>query len=119
MKKISLFLLLIAFVFNSSAQSRIIEIIDSLKHALAIAKEDTTKVNVLVQLAFFDGSYQHGLQSAQDGLALAKKIKYEKGEADCLCKRPYFSVSLKLDFLSSLFCFSNILSTKRLPSICG
>ncbi|MDQ6757588.1 MAG: tetratricopeptide repeat protein [Bacteroidota bacterium] len=79
MKKIFLFLLSIAFVFNSSAQ-----IIDSLKRALAIAKEDTTKVNILVLLSYYDGSYENGLKLSQEALALAKKIKYEKGEAESM-----------------------------------
>ena len=79
MRKMTFFLLLIAFVSNSSAQ-----IIDSLKHALAVAKEDTTKVNILVLLSYYDGSYIYGLKLSQEALALAKKINYEKGEAESM-----------------------------------
>ena len=69
MKKIIFFLLSVAFVFNSTAQSRKI---DSLQRALAAAKEDTNKVKVLVALSYYDGSFENGLQLAQEGLALAK-----------------------------------------------
>ena len=58
--------------------------IDSLNRLLAVAKEDTNKVQLLVRISFLDGSFGHGLQLAQDGLALARKLKYVKGEADCL-----------------------------------
>ena len=79
MRKIISCLLLIAFVSDSSAQ-----ITDSLKQALAVAKEDTTKVNILVLLSYYDGSYVNGLKLSQEALALAKKIKYEKGEAESM-----------------------------------
>ncbi|HEY5124917.1 MAG TPA: tetratricopeptide repeat protein, partial [Ignavibacteria bacterium] len=58
--------------------------VDSLNKLLATTKEDTVKVMVLVNLGFYDQSFQHGLDLAQEGLILARKIKYEKGEAACL-----------------------------------
>jgi len=58
--------------------------VDSLNKLLATTKEDTVKVMVLVNLGFYTPSFQHGLDLAQEGLILARKIKYEKGEAACL-----------------------------------
>lgn len=81
MKKIYILLFIIFPVFKISAQS---PPVDSLTRLLATTKEDTTKVNVLCWLSFYDPSFEHGLKLAQEGLSLAQKIKYEKGEADCL-----------------------------------
>ena len=81
MKKIFLISLLIAYAFSTPAQHGII---DSLQHALSDAKEDTARVNILVLLSYYDGSYVRGLQLSQQALALAKKIKYEKGEAESM-----------------------------------
>ncbi len=58
--------------------------IDSLNKLLDSAKEDTTKVNALVKLSFYDQNFQHGLNLAEEALQLARKIKYEKGEANAL-----------------------------------
>lgn len=58
--------------------------IDSLNKLLATTKEDTTKINTLCKLSFYDQSFQHGLDYAEEALRLARQIKYEKGEADCL-----------------------------------
>jgi tetratricopeptide (TPR) repeat protein len=81
MKKIFLFLIFFLSVVRISAQA---PQVDSLNKLLATAKEDTVKVMTLVKLSFYDQSFQHGLDLAQEGLTLARKIKYEKGEADCL-----------------------------------
>lgn len=81
MKKI-LGCLLFSFVVHMAlAQTRTQ---DSLNRLLAVAKEDTNKVQVLVALSFYESTFEHGLQLAQEALALAKKIKYEKGEAQSL-----------------------------------
>jgi len=81
MKKLFLFLLFSISVLRISAQ---IPQVDSLKKLLAATKDDTIKVMVLVKLSFYDQSFQHGLDLAQEGFALARKIKYEKGEAASL-----------------------------------
>ena len=74
--------LIFCFLFHISlAQNREV---DSLNRLLAVAKEDTNKVQLIVRISFLDGSFGHGLQLAQDGLLLARKLKYVKGEADCL-----------------------------------
>jgi len=58
--------------------------VDSLNELLAATKTDIIKVDVLCKLSFYDPSFQHGLDLAQEGLALSRKIGYQKGEANCL-----------------------------------
>ena len=81
MKKILLFLILTFSVFKISAQA---PEIDSLTKLLNTKIPDTTRVWVLRKLSFYDQSFQHGLDLAMEGLTLARKIKFEKGEAACL-----------------------------------
>jgi signal transduction histidine kinase len=63
--------------------------IDSLKEQLAIAKEDTTKVNLFLLLSY---SYTDAQQRdsaiwyAQKGLFLAQEIKYVNGELEALLR---------------------------------
>ena len=58
--------------------------VDSLKLLLASTKEDTTRVMVLSRLSFYDQSFERGLLVAEEGLDLAKKIGFKRGEAQCL-----------------------------------
>src|SRR6185436_19852867 len=81
MKKIFFSLLFAFAVLKTSAQA---PPIDSLTKLLATTNEDSVKVDVFCQLSFYDQSFEHGLDLALQGLALAKKINYKKGEADCL-----------------------------------
>lgn len=82
-RKIFLWIIIVLPVFEISAQS---PQEDSLNKILANSKEDTVKVMALAMLSFYDQSFQRSLDFAQKGLALAKKIKYEKGEAECTAK---------------------------------
>jgi tetratricopeptide (TPR) repeat protein len=81
MKQTVFLLLLTSAVFKLSAQA---PPIDSLTKLLATRGNDTVKVDAYGMLSFYDQSFQHGLDLAQKGLALARKIKYGKGEGDCL-----------------------------------
>jgi tetratricopeptide (TPR) repeat protein len=83
MKKIFLLLLLSLSAAGVSAQG---PQVDSLLKLLATTKEDTVKVMVLAKLSFYDQNFQHGLDLAQEGLALARKRKYAKGEASCIIR---------------------------------
>ena len=81
MKKIILlfyFLIELQTAFTQAPQ------IDSLKKLLASTKEDTIKVEALVKLSFYDQTFQHGLDLAEEALQLSRKIKYKKGEAHAL-----------------------------------
>lgn len=92
MKKIFLFLILTFSVFKISAQAPEIDSLNKLLHSTI---PDTTRVEVLRQLSFYDQTFQHGLDWSTEGLALARKIKYEKGEAGCLKQigNQYYGVS--------------------------
>ena len=81
MKKLIFFFLSIICVNSLIAQA---PQIDSLNKLLATTKEDTTKVNVLVKLSFYNQNFQHALYFSEQALPLARKIKYEKGEANAL-----------------------------------
>ena len=83
MKNTILVVLFILSVINISAQA---PQVDSLTELLATTKEDTVKVMVLAKLSFYDQNFQHGLDLALKGLALARKIKYAKGEASCIIR---------------------------------
>lgn len=81
MKKTFLFLICIFIITGLSAR---VPLVDSLNKLLAHTKEDTVRVEVLVKLSFYEPSFQRAMTLTQEGLALAQKIKYEKGEGDCL-----------------------------------
>ncbi len=81
MKKIFLFLILTFSVFKISAQ---VPVIDSLNKLLNTTIPDTTRVEVLRKLSLYDQTLQNGLDLCTKGLVLARKIKYDKGEAACL-----------------------------------
>jgi two-component system NtrC family sensor kinase len=73
----------ISFVQILAAQNKPI---DSLKNELAIAKQDTIRVQILRNLSFaFDATNQDSSKYyAQKCLDLAQKINYSKGEASAL-----------------------------------
>lgn len=84
MKEIIIALLLILSLHNVFGQT---PQIDSLNKILSNTKEDTTKVLLLAKLSFYDPSFEHGLDLAEKGIALSKKIDYEKGEVECLLSK--------------------------------
>ena len=57
---------------------------DSLRNSIGRQKEDTTEVNALIDLALEQQEFDSRIIYAQQGLSLAKKIDYAKGQADCL-----------------------------------
>ena len=80
MKKLTLTLFLALICSICTAQ---IARIDSLKHELVIAKQDTNRVKIGIDLCFnywginSDSSFKYG----QQALDLSKKIKYYDGES--------------------------------------
>lgn len=79
--KISLSAACIFYALGIMAQNKTI---DSLKQVLSTQKEDTNKVNTLLNTrrAFTQiNDYTHGLQYANEALSLAKKINSEKKQA--------------------------------------
>ncbi len=80
MKKNYLFVLIsFFFSFSSSAQTHEI---DSLKQLLQKEKTDTGRVSLLSKLGFaiFNGNPDTAMKLAMEGLALSRKIRFEKGE---------------------------------------
>jgi len=69
------------FLFFSYAAYTQIQWIDSVKKVLQTEKEDTNKVNTLLQLAYYYGSTRAdtGATYAQVALDLAKKLNFESG----------------------------------------
>lgn len=82
MKKILLLFVLFLFCFCGKAQQ---QSIDSLQQLLNNAKDDTTKIHQLAQLAraYRDSDPDKSLALAQQGVDLANNIIYDKGEAEC------------------------------------
>ena len=56
---------------------------DSLRVIINRQKADTAAVNALADLANEQIQIDSAINYAQQGLSLAKKINYKKGEADC------------------------------------
>jgi signal transduction histidine kinase len=61
-------------------------IIDSLKKELALSKLDTNRVSILSTLSiqYLPSDHKLATKYALEGLALARMLKFRKGEADCL-----------------------------------
>ncbi len=57
---------------------------DSLKNIINKQQNDTPEVNALSCLANQQASSDSGFEYAQQVLLLARKIKYKKGEGECL-----------------------------------
>ena len=85
MKKVFFICMLSLFSFTKTICQNLT--IDSLKEQLAIAKEDTTKVNLFLLLSYNYTDVQQrdsAIWYAQKGLFLAQKIKYVNGELEAL-----------------------------------
>jgi len=82
MTKSKIAIALCLFIINTIvAQNQ--PIVDSLKTIINLQKQDTTEVNALVYLSIQQTQVDSAFQYVQQGLLLAKKINYRKGEADC------------------------------------
>ena len=82
MKK-TIFIILVLLRSNIiSAQQENVE--DSLRAIINQQKNDTAEVNTLAYFANEQTQIDSAIKYVQQGLALAKKLNYRKGEADCL-----------------------------------
>jgi tetratricopeptide (TPR) repeat protein len=83
MKKYFLFLIMISAAFRSHAQLRGQALIDSMITQLANAKEDTNKVMLLndIGLNYYSINPDEGIKFGKQGLALAEKLKWQRGMA--------------------------------------
>jgi two-component system, NtrC family, sensor kinase len=92
MKKLTGCLLFMMFVSRVSSQPVIgnlesaQSIIDSLKKEMALSKPDTNRVSILSTLSiqYLPSDHKLATKYALEGLALARMLKFRKGEADCL-----------------------------------
>ena len=81
MKSLTVTLIIILSITVAKAQQSNQFYIDSLKHELVIAKEDTNKVNLLVKLSYLytDSHADTGVAYGEQALDLAEKLNFEKG----------------------------------------
>ena len=81
MKNLAAALITILSITVAEAQQSNQFYIDSLKHELTIAKEDTNKVDLLLTLSDFyvQSSVDTGIAYVQQALDLAKKINFQEG----------------------------------------
>lgn len=84
MKKLILFFVILAFVPNVHTQ---VTKIDSLQHLLKTAKEDTSKINLIIQIGreiTFSSSVDNteAFTYANNALNFSKKINFQKGIGD-------------------------------------
>ncbi len=87
-----IFTFFLAFLwFIGFAQTR--ETIDSLQHQLAIAKDDTSRINTQIQLCYVYrlGNTDSSLLYGQQALKSSQQIKYPKGEIRALS---YMSITM-------------------------
>ncbi|MDP2414984.1 tetratricopeptide repeat protein [Daejeonella sp.] len=77
-------LLIAAFVWLTNVEAQTKHHIDSLNKVVATTKQDTEKVMTLLRLSILNKNNPVSKFSiANKALVLARKIKFEKGEADC------------------------------------
>ena len=82
MTKRKIAIALCVFIINTiAAQNQ--PIADSLKTIINLQKQDTIQVNALVYLSRQQTQVDSAFKYVQQGLLLAQKINYRKGEADC------------------------------------
>ena len=88
MKKLLWFISFIVIVCSVTAQSRKFEFAtkDSLEKLLSVSQPDTNRVLIFSALTirYLRSSFDTATMYAQKGLALARTLKFRKGEADCL-----------------------------------
>jgi signal transduction histidine kinase len=105
MRKLILLLWLLLIGSVSFSQQAREQKIDSLLNLLKTTKEDIQKVNSLTQLSgqYYYTDSKKNFQYAQKALALAKKIKYEKGIAAAYNNLRHYYLG-KADYLQALNC---------------
>ena len=117
MKKVFLFFLCFLTTYITSAQRTLI---DSLREQLEITKEDTIKVLRSSELSILHvfSNPDSAFYYASQGLELAKKIGYTKGEADIMFKlATYYRVtgysSQGMQFANKALALYNTLNDKK------
>ena len=82
MKKIFLISLGLSIIIITNGQQK--KYLDSFLNVLATTKDDTTKVIAMAKISFYHPNLDTSITMAEQGLILARKIRFLKGEAMCL-----------------------------------
>ena len=100
---IKTFLFTMLFILTASAGIAQNKYTDSLKHQLALAKDDTSRALVMAELCYFFrySSTDSSLYYGEKALALSQEIKFWKGEANAL-NRMGLTMREKGDFPKAL-----------------
>jgi signal transduction histidine kinase/lipopolysaccharide biosynthesis regulator YciM len=101
MTKSKIAILLCLFIINTiAAQNQ--PAADSLKTIISLQKQDTTEVNALVYLSRQQTQVDSAFKYVQQGLLLAQKINYKKGEADCYLQIAAINSNFLNDYSTSI-----------------
>ena len=81
LRKTFLFVSFLLYCLRGSTQDP--KILDSLKNQLSLAKEDTHKVNTLIELSNQTRNINvpSSIKYAEDALSLARKLQFQRGQA--------------------------------------
>ena len=101
MTKSKIAILLCLFIINTMA-SQNQHVADSLKTIINLQKQDTTEVNALVNLSREQTQVDSAFKYVQQGLMLAQKINYRKGEADCYLQIADINSNFLNDYSTSI-----------------
>ena len=101
MTKSKIAILLCLFIINTIA-AQYQPVADSLKTIINLQKQDTTEVNALVYLSRQQTQVDSAFQYVQQGLLLAQKINYRKGEADCYLQIAAINSNFLNDYSTSI-----------------
>ena len=84
LRKTFLFVSFLLYCLRGSTQDP--KILDSLKNQLSLAKEDTHKVNTLIELSNQTRNINvpSSIKYAEDALSLARKLQFQRGQAIAL-----------------------------------
>ena len=76
----------IFLLYSVTSWTQDMKMLDSLKKQLSVAKEDTHKVNTLVELSnqTRNVNVQSSIEYAEEALVLARKLKFQRGQAVAL-----------------------------------
>ncbi len=109
-----------SFAFSQSKE------IDSLNKALVYAKEDIGKVNLLNELSYslyMSAEYKASLKYGEEALALAKKIRYSKGEGFALVNigcfyADQFNLKKSEEYINAALIIAQKTGDKKLLGFC-
>ncbi|MEO6301924.1 MAG: tetratricopeptide repeat protein [Bacteroidia bacterium] len=111
--KTKLFLLLFCYL-TLSVFSQNLKFIDSLQNVAKVAKEDTSKSNLLnkISFAYLEFDLEKSLEFAKSSLTLSEKIDYKKGIANACFLMGNIS-NYKAEYLEAITWFKRSLAIRK------